>query len=199
MTGMLFYWFSWILWIIVTFFMKKGRVRTLLACWILLVLIFADAYIIINEHDLSLGFVWIFFGALIWLLQLPRVTYHIFASFTLTIGYTGMLYWAQASPVWLFLPRTFLLSFLLSLILFLLAKEFISQAGIGLFGVCCGEIVYALTLSSYGFPEAVGEMAFLDNLLAVMIIIGAIDILQKGRKRVTIASQLPKTPMEVAK
>lgn len=199
MTGMLFYWFSWILWIIVTFFMKKGRDRTLFSCWILLVLIFADAYIIIHGHDLSLAFVWIFLGALIWLLRLPRRTYHIFSSFTLMIGYAGMLYWAQVSPVWLFLPRTFLLSFLLSLILFMLAKEYVSQAGIGLLGMSCGEIVYALTLSSYGFPEAVGEMAFLDNLLAVMIIIGAIDILQKGRKRLTIASRLPNTLMEVAK
>ncbi|GAB3052759.1 hypothetical protein GCM10027286_15270 [Virgibacillus ainsalahensis] len=51
-------------------------------------------------------------------------------------------------------------------------------------GVSCGELIYGLTLKSYGINVAVGELVFFDNLLFIVVILIFTDILHKGTHKV---------------
>src|SRR5690625_5823138 len=103
--GLIVYWFGWMLWIIVTFLMKKDQRRTKLACWILLILLCSNIYFTIENHNISLTFI-VLLGIAIFLhAQIPRFMYHVFISFTIMIGYAALLLWEKNTPVWLFMPR----------------------------------------------------------------------------------------------
>src|SRR5690625_754537 len=62
--GLLFYWFGWLLWIIVTFLMKKTELRTKIACWILIAILSSNVNINIDNYHVSLTFL-ILFGSVI--------------------------------------------------------------------------------------------------------------------------------------
>lgn len=179
--GLLFYWFSWILWIIVTFFMIKSKKRTILASWILVTILSSSIYIGTPNQQISVALLLVVVGSFALLIQLPRVIYHLFASFTIMIGYAAILLWEKGSPVWFILPRVILISFILGLLITILAKGFYNQLGICLLGLSCGELIYGLMLSSYGFHVPIGEMQFFDVLLFILGILTLLDVLHTGK------------------
>ncbi|MBP1969624.1 hypothetical protein J2Z83_001731 [Virgibacillus natechei] len=185
MSGLLFYWFSWILWIVVTFFMEKSKNRTILACWILLSILSSDIYVVIGSYPVSIALLLMLTGSILLLLQSPHLIYHLSASFTIMIGYAAILLWEISSPILIILPRVILISFILGLVVILLAKGLYSQLGICLLGLSCGEIVHGLMLSSYGFNVSIGEMQFFDNVLFLLVIIVFVNGLHKGKYKLS--------------
>lgn len=183
--GIIFYWLSWMLVIIVTFIMRKNRKRTLLACWLFITIICSNFHITILGFQISIALLSLILGSILLLVQLSHLMYYLFSSFTITIGYTAMLLWEMNAPVWLFLPRIITIAFIIGLMTTILAQDFYSRLGISLFGTACGELIFSLILSSYGMHVAVGELFYFDCIIGVVVIFVLLNIFDSIRCKLT--------------
>ncbi|MBU8789741.1 hypothetical protein NSA56_08075 [Oceanobacillus caeni] len=197
--GILFFWASWLLWIIVTFLMKKSSRRTILAYWILLTIISSSLYFHIGPFMFSLAIFTLFIGSIILMSKQTKTFYHLLSAFTITICYSALLLWEKISPIWVILPREILISIIISCFVYVLCHNFVGRISICLFGMLTGEMIYSFILSSYGFQEVVGEKAFLDTLICTLLILSVLDILHKGKVKVTTLITKLLTKLEVAK
>src|SRR5699024_12285863 len=93
--GYIFFWMSWIFWVIITFFMDKTRRRTYLAILLLIAIAGANTYISLKQQQISLSFLFITGGAFLMHGKRQRWKHHLFLSITITVGYTALLLWEQ--------------------------------------------------------------------------------------------------------
>src|SRR5699024_10687664 len=99
----LMYWLLWLLFIIIFFFMKKSKKRTMLTIWLLFIITFSSTYMNIHIAQVSLSMIIIIFGAFIYLSEAPFSFLPLFKAFTIMIFYCGLLLWQVVAPVWFFL------------------------------------------------------------------------------------------------
>lgn len=194
MAGYTYLWLSWILWIIVTFFMRKSRRRTFLASWILLTMIGSRLFMIIDHHHISFAYMSVICGAFLLHSKSSRWVYHLFASLTVMIGYTAILLWEYTSPIWMFLPRFVMIPFLCSFLILSLVKGFYNQLMTGLLGICAGELLYSLMLSSYHLHKPVGDLIFLDHILLTMSSLFFMYLIKVARVKLIALSQMTSQP-----
>lgn len=176
--GLFFYWFSWMLWIFVTFFMKKNKQRTILSYLILILIIFSNIDLMIGSYQVSLSFLILLMGCLLMYTKLSRQLYHLFIAFTIMIGYAAILLWINHTPLWLFIHELILIPFFCSLLVLMLTKSLLNRISTGIFGMLVGEIFYHLILSSYGFYQSIGDLIFFDYLFVTLILLIIIHMIQ---------------------
>lgn len=188
-TGLLFYWLAWIFWVLTTFFMSKTWKRTFFSCWILLIILCANIYIENIHFPISLSLFILFVGVAVWIAHLQCWSRFLVTSFIIMIGYTALLFWEHNTPVWLFMPRTIMLSMISTLFISSLAKPFFTRVMIGLMGMSCGELMYSLVLAGYGLENTAGGLAFLDCAVVTILWLIGLDILQKGKKMLQLSAK----------
>src|SRR5699024_7114599 len=150
--------FGWMLWIIVTFLMKKTELRTKIACWILIAILSSNVNINIDNYHVSLTFLILFSSVIILHAQLPRMMYHTFISFTITIGYAAILLWEQNTPVWLFLPRFILIPAISVMIISILVKGVITGWEVDFLGFPQGYWFIILCLPGYVLQSSIVKL-----------------------------------------
>lgn len=192
----MFLWLSWILWIIVTFFMTKSRTRTLLAIWILLTIIGSNMFIVVENYYISYAYLSMIIGALIMHGKCLRWIYHIFVSLTVMIGYTAILLWEYTSPIWMVLPRFVIIPSLCCLMILPLVRGIYNQLMTGLLGICSGELLYSLMLSGYHLHKPIGDSVFLDHILLIMSSLFVIHIIHQIRAKLFALSQTVPPPIK---
>lgn len=182
LTGFIFLWTSWFFWIIVFFFMEKNKRRTILSLWILLMI--GSAYIMIptEKDSVTLAFIILFLSSMFWVGQQKRWKYYIVVALTLMIGYTAFLLWAHLSPIWIVLPKLLLEAIFHVFITIILLKGFYERLMIGILGLCAGELLYGILLSSYHFYPPIGQLQTLDQVacnVGLLAIVMSIQFLSK--------------------
>lgn len=170
-SGLLFYWFSWILWIIVTFFMQKNRLRTLLACWILSVILYSNLYISINTFQISVSYLFLLAGTVILYARIPVMIFHVFGSLTIMIGYSAILIWENQMPFNLFFPSFLIISCFLFILITFITTGIWNRLACTLLGMTGGELLYSIVLSEYLIVEVIGDKRFFDFILVLTIAI----------------------------
>ncbi|MCT2537399.1 hypothetical protein NC661_00405 [Aquibacillus koreensis] len=190
MDGLIFLWVSWLIWIMITFFMGKDNKRTQLACWILLIIISAGITFTVSSITFSATVSVLYIGALFvlakskdWLLQTMKCV-------CLVFGYAGLLFWEQISPIWLFAPRLLIITVLGFIILQFLSASFFERCMIWCLGVTTGEIIHGLILNSYGLRESIGDLAFMDVLFIEISFLIIAQFLKELRLRIEILTQM---------
>lgn len=183
--GILFYWFSWILWIIVTFFMRKGRQRLFFASCILISIIGTSFTITIYSFTISFTYIVLFLYSLVILAKHSNHYKLLFYSATISICYTALLIWEKISPVWMIFPRIIMIAFIIGVLAILLCNEYLMRIIITVFGLVVGEMLYSFIWYRYGVLEEVGDFLFLDTLFSLLLLLMILAILQKGRQKVT--------------
>ncbi|RDW22034.1 YphA family membrane protein [Oceanobacillus chungangensis] len=178
-SGILFYWFSWILWIIATFILEKNRLRTFMAGWILLSITGTYVNLEIINQTFSLAFIILFGGSTVLLARNEKLLYHTFSALTLTIGFASFRIWEVLSPMLKFLPSGLLITLLFSLLTCILTRNYYSRLSVCILGMLTGEMIYQLTLSYYGFNEVIGELFFFDHLLSTVLFITFLEVVYK--------------------
>ncbi|MFD2630701.1 YphA family membrane protein [Oceanobacillus kapialis] len=194
----LFYWVGWMLWIISTFFMKKGRRRDFFTIWILGVIITSNTTIQIGNLVIVTSIFLLIFGSVLLLIHLERHINLIICSFTIMIGYSSILFWEKVAPVWLFWPREILIPVLLCFLTMLLIGGLDKQICVLLLGATIGECLFSLSLSSYGINGDTGELPFLANLIEAIVILLFLDIIVR-RKTKKVKDYHVSIDLEVAK
>ena len=165
----LYFWFCWLLWVLVTFFMKKSGLRTYFAIWVLITIILADFFLQWNQVIISLPFIALTIGAVILTSRQPRWFFHLAASFSTAIGYATFLFWEMLSPVWFVMPRAILMTMIFGLLISLLVKPLISKITVCLLGMAAGEVIYLFTLFNQGILTALGDKSFFINLFTLLL------------------------------
>ncbi|HAM81193.1 YphA family membrane protein [Ornithinibacillus bavariensis] len=183
MDGIFFYWLCWMIWVVVTFLMPKEKTRTMMAVWILLTLTSSNLYISVYNVEVSMAYVCVFLGSILYIKSLKPLSYHLFSAMTIMIGYSSILIWESIAPVWLFMPRLIIIPVLCVLLTLVLTKGLSSRLAISTLGLCGGELLYCILLTNLSMPDIVGELLFLDTLLIVLLLLGSIEIYQIGKNK----------------
>ncbi|WP_099158372.1 YphA family membrane protein [Virgibacillus ndiopensis] len=185
-SGIIFYWIGWIFWVIVTFFMKKGRQRTFYACWILLIILCSPISIPIGGYQIGVSFLILLAGST-YFHSIAKSLYLLFSAFTISLGYIAILFWERITPVWLFLPRSVLIPLIMTFLIVILTESLHDKLAIGLLGITSGEILHSIILSSYQLYETIGGLAFLDIFFMITMLVIFIETVQKVKVKLYAA------------
>lgn len=167
----LIYWFSWIIFIIIVFFMNRSTFRSFLIIWVLLVLITFPIFVMIKNVQISICLVLLISGAIIFYVREKVTIYRLIVTFTIFIGYTGILFWKNITPVWFFMPSFIIISILIVSLMIVLLKQLHEQISVVLLGVLFGHVFYDLLLIDYSLHNQIGNNAYLVICLTILILI----------------------------
>src|SRR5690625_1028996 len=171
MYDFLTYWFSWILFIIIVFFMNKSKLRSSLIIWLLLVLITFPMFVTVKTLQISICLGLLISGAIIFYVQEKVSIYRLIVTFTISIGYTGILIWEHITPVWFFMPSFIIISILLVSVMIVLFRQLHEQISVVLVGGLFGHVLYDLLLIGYSLHNVVGNNAYIVICLTVLLLI----------------------------
>lgn len=164
--GLTFYWISWVFWIIATFFMKKGKARLCISIWLLLIIIFSPYSLSLYYFEISYVSILLLSSLFVMISTIKsfKAAYVLVSSFIVMIAYVCFLLYELIDPVWLFIPRNWMLAMLLFSLALLLHAQILSRLMIILLGSIQGELLYAYILNKYSFPYLIGSYAYLDAI-----------------------------------
>ncbi|WP_264738412.1 hypothetical protein [Cytobacillus firmus] len=178
MEGLIFYWISWMVWIMATFFMdRNNKYRFLLSAWILFFIILSPWTLKIFNVETSIGGLFLLISLYIFAGRLKKLRkfYFLFCAFILMMAYVTFHLFELFDPVWVIFSRNWMLSVLLVYMAVLLQKNRMLRLPLILLGGIQGEVLYALVLKQFSFPYTIGSLAFLD-IMAISVSISAVWI-----------------------
>lgn len=164
MEGIYFYWFFWIAWIYTTFLLEKTEKRVLISLLILLLIIFSDKHI--NVNDLLVNTTTLLCLLVGYLLVSRKKTgtllYYLSVSLILTSSYVTFRLFQLYDPVWVMFHPTMKLALILLILIIILIREQSIRIGLLFLGVAQGEIVYTLFLNKIVPQPVLGQLESLD-------------------------------------
>ena len=182
--GLLFYWISWLLWVYVTFVMRKDRVRTILGLWILLIIGGSSINLTILGYTLTLSYLFLIVGAMIMLAKTSHLFFRLFSSFTIMILYMTMMVWQNYVPIYMIFSKTYIFPFVIAFITVLIARGFYNRVSITLLGISAGELMYSFILSSYSIKVPTGGFSFFDSVMIILFLFIGVEVANLLRVKV---------------
>lgn len=156
-----FYWLSWVLIVLVTFFMGKSRIKTMFLFILLLVVATINWKItVFRTFELPIAFLIIYIWSFIYAARFPMNLYRISACFTVMLGFIALLNVVKIAPIWFIIDYYFMIPLMMSFIIILLEDSFSVQIGIATFTLANGYLFYSLTLISYRLSDTIIEWQF---------------------------------------
>lgn len=172
------YWLIWIIFIIVYFFMKNGMKRSLFLFWILLTIIATNIFININSTSVSMAFILLLCGAIIFYVTNSFSIYKMIATFSIMIGYVSLLMWKKITPIWFFMPSYFMIPVLSVVVITFLLHDHYAQITAALVGITFGQLIYELIIISYQLNTIIGERVFFIHISITILFLILIQFIQ---------------------
>lgn len=172
------YWLIWIIFIIVYFFMKNGMKRSLFLFWILLTIIATNIFININSTSVSMAFILLLCGAIIFYVTNSFSIYKMIATFSIMIGYVSLLMWKKITPIWFFMPSYFMIPVLSVVVITFLLHDHYAQITAALVGITFGQSIYELIIISYQLNTIIGERVFFIHISITILFLILIQFIQ---------------------
>lgn len=172
------YWLIWIIFIIVYFFMKNGMKRSLFLFWILLIIIATNLFININGTSVSMAFIFLLCGAVIFYVTNTFSIYKMIATFSIMIGYVSLLMWKKITPIWFFMPSYFMIPVLSVVVITFLLHDHYAQITAALVGITFGQLIYELIIISYQLNTIIGERVFFIHISITILFLILIQFIQ---------------------
>lgn len=172
------YWLIWIIFIIVYFFMKNGMKRSLFLFWILFTIIATNIFININSTSVSMAFILLLCGAIIFYVTNSFSIYKMIATFSIMIGYVSLLMWKKITPIWFFMPSYFMIPVLSVVVITFLLHDHYAQITAALVGITFGQLIYELIIISYQLNTIIGERVFFIHISITILFLILIQFIQ---------------------
>lgn len=166
--GLFFYWTAWVAWIIITFFMEKGKLRTELAFLVLMVIFLSNRFISIHHTAINIS-----------LIPLLLYSYRQVAKFkpyemfltllvcqVATFGYIGFTLYAVHEPAIQWLDLKWMSAILLVLIILFTVQSFSLRCLTSIISAIHGNLLYAFLMDRFSLSVKAGTLDFLDMLAA---------------------------------
>jgi hypothetical protein len=162
--GIWFYWLAWLGWIVLTFFFKKGKLRTGLASCLLLIMITAHQTLSVLHTSVSIGFILLLIlnYLLVTSFSYKKLLYLFVCTVIISFSYVSFYLYSIFDPVWVMFHPSFMLAFLLTYLVLLLFKVKKERYIAFLFGLSHGDLLYVFVMDYYSFPITFGNLAFFD-------------------------------------
>ncbi|WP_445492180.1 YphA family membrane protein [Niallia sp. 03133] len=167
MDGALFYWFTWIFWIITTFFMKKENKNRLPYSICLLAAIIASPYqASVWGYTVSWLLLFILGAMFIYMACLKKAVlfYFFLCVFIFMIVYCTFQFLAVLDPIWVIIDQNWMAAIVLMILARLLYSAPSKQIATIIFGSITGDILYGVLLKQYNFYYVIGALKFFDCL-----------------------------------
>ncbi|MGP7816072.1 YphA family membrane protein [Niallia sp. 01092] len=168
MDGASFYWCTWVLWIITTFFMKKeNKYRFAYSVCLLLAIIISPYQLNVGGFTISwllliiLGVLFIYAASL----RKTAIFSFFICVFLTMLAYCTFQLLAILDPVWMLFNQNWMLAIFLMILARVLYSNPVKQIMLILFGSINGDILFALLLKPYHVFYSIGTLHFFDCLL----------------------------------
>ncbi|MGG6431426.1 YphA family membrane protein [Anoxybacillus sp. D401a] len=163
--GSYFYWVSWFLWIVYTFFAPKNHVRLRICLYILLLITLSAHGITIDSFHISFAYILMLIVSYSFVMKQTgkAFIYFSFASASVTMLYAAFHFLLLFDPVWAFVEATWLLAFVLLFASLALYRSFDERLLVLTVGCCQGDFLYAFVLKQFSFSHSIGSLSFLDG------------------------------------
>ncbi|QKY69216.1 hypothetical protein Len3610_05960 [Lentibacillus sp. CBA3610] len=165
--------------------MSKTKLRTLLACWLLILILCSNIYIAVNDFQLAVSYLVLCAGAVILHTKIAGMIFHVFGSFTIMIGYAGIFIFDTFTPLKLFFPSFLIISCILFMLITLITTGLWNRLACVLLGMAGGELLYNIVVSSYFATDVIGDKRFFDFILVVTVAIICQDFLLTLKQKLT--------------
>ncbi|TCT25589.1 hypothetical protein EDD68_103144 [Melghiribacillus thermohalophilus] len=170
----LFYWVSWILWIICFFFQSDEKKRFYQSSSVLMLIILSNSWIYWNDIGMLVPLMYIFIISLFLLSYSKRKWKSVLGAIAVGFGYGAYQIFEYINPLWLIFPSTIVLVLVGYLMINYLTDHIYVQIGIWLSGITYGETLHSLVHYSYGIDRMFGDDQYLFH--AVLFIVWTITI-----------------------
>lgn len=177
------YWFSWILFIIIIFFVDKNKLRFLLLICLLLIIILFPIKVTIFTTQVYIVNLVLFIFSIIFFVYKKVTFYRIVSTFTMVLGYIGLLFWEKTSPIWFFLPSFIIVSIWIVMMAIILQKGIYLQFTSVLLSVLFAQIIYDIFLKVYLFYDVLSN----DSILIIVtscLLLFVMYVFREGLKKV---------------
>lgn len=170
MPGLFFYWTAWTAWVVITFFMKKGKPRTEMAIMLLLILTFSGYDMRIGAIEVNISLIILLFYGYKKLSMFKRrqLWYSIFVCQVVTLAYIGFQLYSLYDPAILWLDRQWMTTAVVLVLVHMLAGSFLLRCIVTVIGAVHGNFLYAWFMSTLSFPVSAGDPVFFDSLAACL-------------------------------
>lgn len=172
MPGIMCLLFLWAAWIYATFIMdKKHPMRWSVATLSLILIILHPITIPIFAIQISGTGLFLLLISYFATSKLPikQQLHLLFSVFTVMIGFAGFLLLEMFDPIWMFLDRKILISFMLFVFAYFVYPSSIYKRLLFVFlGTLQGDLIFALILTKWKMPYIIGSLEYLD-ILAITI------------------------------
>ncbi|MBO8154941.1 MAG: hypothetical protein H0Z32_00650 [Bacillaceae bacterium] len=157
----LFYWISWMLWVVFFFFLKNDVIRFWLSSAVLVWIITSGLSVNIFQISIRLSLIFLLFVSFI-LLSFSRNKWTaVLGAFGIGFGYGAYQVFEQINPLWFIFPSTVILLILGYLIVQYISADIYVQLGIWFLGITYGELLFGLVQFSYGIAYFIGDDEYL--------------------------------------
>ncbi|WP_285766243.1 hypothetical protein [Peribacillus sp. SI8-4] len=171
MEGILFYWMSWIVWVIVMFFIQKTvPYRFDFLFHLLAVMILAGYKLEISLLSVHLSGIYLFFILCVYIREhsFLKILELISGCLIVTLAYASFQLFALLDPIWLFIKPSYLLCLFLNYLILLLFKNWKHRLLTLLIGLILGDIVYSILLVYHSLPYVALTYAWHDDAALIL-------------------------------
>ncbi|PLR75634.1 hypothetical protein CU633_20060 [Bacillus sp. V3-13] len=165
MEGIIFYWSSWLIWILTTFFLKREnryRFRISLAILVAIMLSTAQFSLFGLTFNAAPVVLLLFVYWEVAKLNKGQLAYYFICALIVTLAYVSFLLFELFDPVWVLFDRKLMLGFIIVYLIVLLYGDLRMRLCILLSAVFHGEVVFAFILKKLAIDYKIGTLEFLD-------------------------------------
>jgi hypothetical protein len=172
--GLYFYWFSWAMWIVMTFISKKSSImRFPIACFMLLAIIISPYSFTFKGYSISYISIYILTVIFIRIgyFSFKNKVYFFITTLIVAIGYVTFLLFELFDPIWLIFRREWMLAIVITYLSVLLQNKFSWRVSTMIVGCVYGDILFSIIIHPFSFPYTIGAMNLLDvcSLATIML------------------------------
>lgn len=173
MQGLFFYWMAWITWIIVTFFMAKGKVRNELAFLILIVILLSNRFVTVAHVSICLSlFPLLLYGyRKLGELKGSQLIYMVSACHIVMLAYIGFSLYALYAPAILWLDERWMAAGLVFLLVQVLVRTLSMRCLTAVIATVHGNLLFTGIMKGFSLPVKAGTHSFFGMLSACLAII----------------------------
>lgn len=171
MTSLIFYWLLWGMWIVVTFLMAKGRLRSQLMFGLLILIIVTSIPIDLPIFKVNAGWMALLLWGYSFYIKRPLFTTLtlMFSNLSITLCYVLIrIYWLMDPAIFLILEK-WMFTVGLTVLTMAIVKPFWLRLSTAAIGVCQGDLLQSILF--YPYDKILGESDCMNALTVSFIFI----------------------------
>ncbi|MFU2017186.1 hypothetical protein ACM6Q7_19375 [Peribacillus butanolivorans] len=171
MDGILFYWMSWIVWVIVMYFIPKTvPFRFDFLFHLLAVMVLAGYNLEVSLLSIHMSGLYLIFILCVYIRKqsIIKIIELISGCLIITLAYASFQLFSMLDPIWLIMKPSYLLCIFLNYLILILFKNWKHRLFVLLVGLIMGDLVYSGLLVYHSLSYEALTYAWHDNTVLIL-------------------------------